>query len=75
MLLGAMVLTGLLAGGGAYYLAKDRMQKANFGSSINLIRNDDNGGWCELGGGQTFQNNDNQTFCAIGMPKHEGTKK
>ena len=64
---GAMVMTGLLAGGGAYFVAKDRMQKANFGDSINLIRTDDNGGWCELGGGQTVEGNSGGYFCAIQM--------
>ncbi|MCV0349030.1 MULTISPECIES: hypothetical protein [Alphaproteobacteria] len=41
-----MAIAALLAGGGAVYFTKQKLDNANFQDAINLIQNDDDAYWC-----------------------------
>lgn len=66
----AMLVAAGLAGGGAFYYAKDSIAKAGFSDAIRLIHNDEDGEWCtRFANAQIIDGQDDSKFCAIHMPE------
>lgn len=67
----AMLVAAVLAGGGAFYYAQTTIRANDFQRSINLIKNDDDAGWCGIADGQNVQGSDDSWFCAVQMEKFQ----
>jgi len=59
---------------GAVYFTKQNLDTANFADAIQLIQNDDRAYWCGSANGQNVKANDGSWFCAVGMPKYQGSE-
>ncbi len=70
-LLGAMVVTGLLAGTAAYYIAKDKLKNTIFNTAIQTIQADKDASSCNRAQGTIFKSNDTH-YCGIKMEKYQG---
>lgn len=66
-----MAIAALLAGGGAVYFTKQKLDNANLQDAINLIKNDDDAYWCGAAQASIVQDRDRTHYCAIQMPGYQ----